>query len=190
MVIPDIWSLITGLASIVSLLLSLNERFAGWKRYSIPTGCVLAGFAIGRISPGMSSQDSGLLMIIFVLLAAAVVSMIYMLKHEQPGYAYMMPVVILTLVLPTTISSYYSANPRFTQTDLIDLVHAKEQKADFEGAITYFKLYVKLLKDDDVKKHADEKLKDLKVKLNSQFKTPENTNNALHNESSSLPPSR
>jgi hypothetical protein len=52
---PDLWSLLTGIASIISLFLSAGERFASWRKYTLPGAAAFGGFAIGRISPALSS---------------------------------------------------------------------------------------------------------------------------------------
>jgi hypothetical protein len=46
---PDLWSLVTGAASIVSLLISLADKFSTWRKYAIPLARALAGFTLGRL---------------------------------------------------------------------------------------------------------------------------------------------
>ena len=70
----DLWTIITGAASIVSLLVVMSDKLPKWKKYISPVGFFLGGFAIGRISAGtmpgaqQSFQDPrfmGFLMVLF-----------------------------------------------------------------------------------------------------------------------------
>jgi hypothetical protein len=46
---PDIWATITGVAGIISLFLALNEKYANWKKFTLPICIGLVGFCYRSI---------------------------------------------------------------------------------------------------------------------------------------------
>ena len=46
----DIWAIVAGAASIISLLIVMSDKFPEWKKYISPIGFIFGGFAIGRVS--------------------------------------------------------------------------------------------------------------------------------------------
>jgi hypothetical protein len=52
----DLWTIITGFASIISLLIAIYDKFPEWNKYISSTGFLLAGFSIGRIFTGIFPQ--------------------------------------------------------------------------------------------------------------------------------------
>jgi len=173
MYIPDIWAMVTGLASIISLLISVSNKFPNWKKYMHPVGFVFAGFALGRISLVLSPaanqvfQDpylAGILIILLLLLIAGVISFIFMLKHGQPGLAYFIFLIIITMAAPQLMKIYSDANPAIPPGDYLKLATIKEENGDIEEAIKYLKKFIERTSDKSLKEKVNEKISILRQK--------------------------
>jgi hypothetical protein len=70
----DIWTIITGLASIVAFVFSLPEKYSSWRIYIIPIAWASLGYAIGRmhvlLAPSINPafEDPTLIGIIAILI--------------------------------------------------------------------------------------------------------------------------
>ena len=78
----DVWTILTGAASIISLFITLSDRFPAWQRHIKSTGLILGGFAIGRITAGSipptseSIQDPRLIGLVMILIT--IFAMLYL----------------------------------------------------------------------------------------------------------------
>lgn len=161
MQIPDMWSLITGLASIVSLFLSAAEKFASWRKYTVPVAASLGGFAIGRISPSLSSgmdqlfgdpRAAGFILLLFLIFAALALVSIFLMRHGQVWYAYILFMMGM-ITVPTSIMPMYS---QMTDTippgDLVKLAQIKATTGEYEQAIKYLEFAKDKTKNDVLRK--------------------------------------
>jgi len=148
MQIPDIWSLLTGIASLISLFLSAGDRFASWRKYTLPVAMALGGFAIGRISPSLSSgmghlfadpKAAGFILLIFIILAALALVAYLLMRHGQTMLAYFVFAMGMISV-PTSIMPMYSKMAEVVPTgDLVKLAQIKVTAGEYEQAMKYLK---------------------------------------------------
>ncbi len=166
---PDIWAIVTGLAAILSLFLVVNEKYASWKKFTVPVCAGLVGFAFGRFTSAISfrtenipsEQLSVIIIVFFVLLVALAVFYIAM-KNDQPmlGYAGMLLLVILAL--PNMIGFFSDDNTTISSGDYIILANYKESVGDYEGSIHYIEKYMNIIKDENVKEELKKKIAELR----------------------------
>jgi len=93
---PDIWATVTGIAGILSLFIAVNDKYANWKKYTVPVCVGLVGFALGRvtivITPLTGNLQSGnltIIVLVFILLMVALAVFHIAMKYDQPQVAYM-----------------------------------------------------------------------------------------------------
>lgn len=161
MQIPDIWSLVTGLASIISLFLSMGDRFASWRKYTVPAAATLGGFAIGRISPSLSSgmdqlfgdpRAAGFILLLFLILATLTLVAYFLMRHGQVWYAYLVFMMGMISV-PTSIMPMYSkVIDTIPPGDLIKLAQIKVTAGEYEQAIKYLESAKDTTKNDVLRK--------------------------------------
>ena len=93
----DIWTVVTGTASIISLLVVMSDKLPMWKKYIAPVGFLLGGVAIGRITYGLSpgageifkdARAFGFIMILLLVLVVLVIFAQMMIKREQDLYSF------------------------------------------------------------------------------------------------------
>jgi hypothetical protein len=101
---PDIWATITGVAGIISLFLALNEKYANWKKFTLPICIGLVGFAIGRsttiitpIAGHFSSKNLTTMVVVCSLLLVALAVFYIGMRYGQPGFAYASMFVLLII---------------------------------------------------------------------------------------------
>lgn len=162
---PDVWSLLTGLASIISLVLALNESFANWRKYSLPVTTAFLGFTVGRLSPAVSSEGAGFFLVLLILLSAVIGITFWMLKHEQPYMAYFLAYISLMIAVPHFLDIYVEAHPKIPSGDLIQLAQLKETTGDFENSIRYFELYRDSPSGKKMASEIDKKIEDIRAKV-------------------------
>lgn len=168
MQIPDIWSLLTGSASIISLFLSAGEKFAVWRKYTIPAAAALGGFAVGRLSPSLSSGVSqlfgdpaatGFILLFFLIVSAITFVAFLLMKNGQVGLAYF--VFLLGLVsIPTAILPMYSKTiDTIPAGDHIKLAQVKAQAKEYEQATKYLESARDKTRSSELKKEIEEQIK-------------------------------
>lgn len=160
MQIPDIWSLLTGIASLISLFLSAGERFASWRKYSLPVATALGGFAIGRISLTLSSgmdhlfadpKAAGFILLIFMIIAALTLVAYLLMRHGQIILAYFVFGMGMISV-PTSIMPMYSKMvDAVPPGDLVKLAQIKVTAGEYEQAIKYLESAKDTTKNDVLK---------------------------------------
>jgi hypothetical protein len=170
----DLLSIISGLASIASLLLSVWQRFSAWRKYIQPLAWGLAGFAAGRLSvsftqPAASSATiqypSTELILFFVILAVISFASFAMLRRNEPIWAYLLFSLGLSSAGPIMIKTYSEISKRIPVEDLVLLSRDKEQVGDFSGAIFYAEKAASETNDSHLRSQLDARKKALEDKL-------------------------
>jgi len=168
--IPDIWSIVTGTAGLISFFLSLGDRFSRWRIYTIPAATGLVGFAIGRISPVLmigtdqlfsEPRTVGFFLLFFLILTVLLLIAHGFMKREQFGFAYM--VILMGLIfIPTFIM------PMFTETfesvpagDYVKLAQLKIDVKEYDDAIRYLELAKKNTKNEEFRSRLEERIKEI-----------------------------
>ena len=149
MQIPDIWSLLTGIASFVSLFLSVGNKFASWRKYTLPGAAALGGFAFGRISPSLSSGTSqlfkdpsstGIILLIFLIFAVITFVAYLLIRQKQDMLAYCLVLLGMFSVPSTIIPLYSKAVDPVLAGDYVKLAQLKVTAEEYEQAIKYLEL--------------------------------------------------
>ena len=174
----DVWTIVAGAASIISLLIVMSDKLPEWKKYISPIGFLLGGFAIGRISFGLSpiagliikdQKFFGFLLIIILLLTVLVIFAQMMIKRKQDFYAYFVVFMVLVIGVPQMMGKYTAAFSDVPKEDYLLLANVKEQASDMSAAIRYLEKYKELSGDTEFNKKISEKIGTLKEKqLHSQ----------------------
>ncbi len=166
----DIWSIVAGLASIVSLFLVMKDRLPKWRRFISPAGYILAGFAIGRISvallPGATGSIHGIRFMGFFLVLLAFFGILFliflsMIKKIPDWHGALIIIVVIYLTIPHLLNGYNKAFPDVPREDYLILANIKEEKSDIAGAIRYLERYRSMLSDNKIIKQVDERIKKL-----------------------------
>jgi hypothetical protein len=161
----DIWTIATGAASIVSLLLAMSEKFPEWRKYVVPSGFLLAGFTLGRMSIGAlpgakeSMQDPrfvGIVVIITLIFLMLYIFLRAMIKRKQDYYAYFVVFMVLLIGIPQVMDKYFDAFPAVPKEDYLLLAKSKEKNNDIAGAIRYLEKYKAMTKDKALKSQVEE----------------------------------
>jgi hypothetical protein len=161
----DIWTIITGAASIISLLIAMSNRFPSWRKYVGPSGLLLAGFTIGRISigamPGVkeSVQDPrlmGILMIMGLMFVMLYIFLRAMISRNQDAYAYFVVFMVLVIGVPQIMDKYFEAFPTMPKEDYLILANSKEKNNDIAGAIRYLEKYKAMTSDEVLERQTQE----------------------------------
>ena len=167
MQIPDIWSLITGIASLISLFLSAGERFASWRKYSIPVATALGGFAIGRISPSLSSgmdhlladpKAAGFILLILMIFAALTLVAYLMMRYGQITLAYLVFAMGIISVPMSIIPMYSKISDVVPPGDLVKLAQIKITTGEYEQAIKYMESAKDNTKNDVLKTELEKQI--------------------------------
>jgi hypothetical protein len=163
----DVWTIVTGAASIISLLIAMSDKLPEWRKYIVPTGFILAGFSVGRISIGAlpgakeSLQDPrliGFLMLLMVVFVMLYMFLREMVKRNQDFYAYFVVFMVLIIVVPQLMDKYFVAFPSIPAEDYLQLASQKEKTNDITGAIRYLEKYILSVQDEGVKKQIQAKI--------------------------------
>ncbi len=169
----DIWSIIAGAASIISLLVVMSDKAPEWKKYISPAGFLLGGFAVGRISYGLSpaagaiiknTKFLGFLLILVLLLIVLVVFAQMMIKRKQDFYAYFVVFMVLVIGVPQVMEKYTASFSDIPKEDYLVIANIKEKNIDYSSAIHYLERYKQLSSDVEFNKKISEKISDLKNK--------------------------
>ncbi len=159
--IPDFWSLVTGVASIVSLLLSIPEKYSNWRRYTVPIASGLAGWTFHSLSSEFSQsvheafQDPYLAVILIVILAFLGIAAYGFSVLARVGYPFYVSLMISALVTSgiTPIFNIYSQiNLAIPTQDYLEFAMMKEHKGDLTSAINYYQKYIQRVDDENSKK--------------------------------------
>ena len=177
MKIPDIWSIITGVAGVISLIISLRSKYKILKKYTIPIFYILIGFALGRftitILPSIEqplSKYSLIALLVFIILFVTLAIFYIAMKYNQPGLAYMGLIMILLIGLPNLVNLNLNKE-EIPIGDYIVLAKYKEQMGDFGSAIEYLEKCKYKTKDKEMKKQIEDKISKLKLMQLYELKT-------------------
>lgn len=171
--IPDLWSLVTGVASIVSLLLSIPEKYSNWRRYTVPIAYLLAGWTFHSLSSEFSQsvhkafQDPYLIVILIVVLAFLGIAVYVFSVFIRAGYTFYAYAIILLMVssgIPPIFDIYSQINPAIPTQDYLEFAMLKEQKGDLTSAINYYQKYIQRVDDENSKKQAEQNVSTLRYK--------------------------
>lgn len=168
----DIWSLVTGLASIASFMFSIPAQFSNWRKYTIPISYTSLSFVIGRISLVFSQatnqlfNDPYLLFILIVLLLIVVVGGYFFIQmiHVDVRYSYTILVFLMVFFIPQTVRLYPEIAPIIPAGDYLKLAQIKEQSGEFSIAIRYFQVYQNKVDNDEIKSQIDQEICELQYK--------------------------
>jgi hypothetical protein len=184
--IPDIWALITGIAGILSLFLVVNEKYANWKKFTIPVCTGLVGFAIGRLSIIISSVTENftsnhltIILIVFVLLLVALAVFYVGMKYGQPGLAYMGMIILLIIALPKVLDFYSDGKKPIQPGDYLVLAEYKETIGDYDGSIRCIEKFAEINTDKVVNEELKKKIAELRKKQISHIRPFKSETNNL-----------
>jgi hypothetical protein len=177
----DILSIVSGIASIVSLLLTFGERFATWKKYIFPISYGLGGFAAGRISASFASSGvssasqsypSGVLILFIVVLAIISFATFALLKRNEPMMAYLVLFMGLSSAAPQVMRSFSESSSHVPPGDLLLLATEKERVSDLSGAIGYLEKTLENTSDSAMKQHLQSKIALLQKRMTDSVSAP------------------
>jgi hypothetical protein len=179
----DIFSIVAGVASILSLVLMLQDRFAVWRKYVLPISYALCGFAAGRISAIFSEPSTSKLVEnsspAILILSIAVLTIITLvtfafLKRNETWIAWMVLYLGLSFAAPQVMKSFSETSSHLPPGDLILLATEKERVSDLSGAITYLEKASETSKDKNLQEQLQARIKKLQLRLaDSVSKPPE-----------------
>lgn len=170
----DLWSIISGVASVISLFISLGSKLENWKKYTLPLSYLLGGFALGRISYVVpqgaeqlftDSYSAGLVVLILaVLIILAGFAFIFVRKNESQ-WAYIILMLGSLIFAPQVIRLYTESYTTTPPNDYLILVNEKERTGNFEEAIQYLEKYKNKTSNLEIKELTDKRINTLKEKL-------------------------
>jgi cation transport ATPase len=178
--VPDLWSILTGVASLISLLISLADKFARWRKYLVPATWALGGFAVGRLSFSLGSgiteiasdpAGSAFLIIILVIIAVMVTIATSLLKKGEAYLAYALVLMLIVLV-PQIITFYSKPQERASSYDYLELAEMKTKSGDFTGALRYLENAKRAAASDEHRKAIDEQIKVVAGRQLERIKNP------------------
>lgn len=168
--IPDLWSLVTGVVSIVSFLITLPPKYAKWRKYTLPIACFLGGLTFGRLSSEFSQsvyavfQDPYLavtFIITLVILFIALWFILVLTKQNESHFAYMVFIMSVLIGIPGVFNIYSQIskiNPAIPTQDYLELARIKESKGDLGSAINYYQKYLNKVDNEYSKKEVEQKI--------------------------------
>jgi hypothetical protein len=169
----DAWTIVTGAASIISLLVVMSDRFPQWRKYLAPAGFILGGFTFGRVSAAalpaaaQSIQDIRLVgFLLILLLIFAVIIVVFRIVDNQYRTWYMIFILfmVISMVIPSLLEKYSSAFPDIPKEDYLLLANIKDERSDLAGAVKYLEKYKSLVSDPQLKNEAEKKILSLQSK--------------------------
>lgn len=176
----DLLTLVSGVASVVSLLLTLWERFSSWRRFIAPVAWGLAGFTAGRMSigtehalapsttPGFPSTET---LLFLSLLGVICFGAFALLRRNEPIWAYMLFSLGLSSAGPAFLKSYADLSRRIPTEDLVVLSNEKERVGDLSGAIIYTDRALKATDDGALRSKLEARKANLQTKLVDEAST-------------------
>ena len=179
---PDLWSIITGVVGIISLLISLADKFARWRKYLVPTTCALGGFAVGRLSFSLGAgiteiasdpAGSAFLIIILVIIAVVATTAASLVKRGQEYLGFALVLSVLSVgMLPQLVTFYSKPQERVSSDDHLALAEIRLKSGDFTGALRYLENAKRASSSDALRKAIDEQIKVVAGRQLERFKTP------------------
>ena len=170
----DIWSLITGLASIVSLAIAIPDRHSVWRKWLVPAGWASAGFAAGRLSYTLApSADAAFsdpaLIGVLGILSVSLVAMYFVIRSVREalnveGFFIIIFIVGSMWAISSIVTRYLdSIKPPLAVSELLEFAKLKEQRGELALAARYLGM-ARRISDDNVERQAiDIKIDELKT---------------------------
>jgi hypothetical protein len=176
----DIWNILAGVASILSLIFHLSGKDSGIKPFTFPMTLGLVGFCIGRAGSDAGTianqffQDPYLMVIMSILILLFSLAM-YLVESKKMDVrmSYIFLVFLATVALPSMLKFYGDISPNITTADYLVLAQVKENGGNAEDAIKYLKIYARRVNQRDIQKQIDSKVEELtKQKFKQDFRSP------------------
>lgn len=166
----DIWSLVTGVASILSLFLGNSEQFGQYKKYIYPIGFISLGVFFGRISTNLASSADALtsnpiMFGVILIVMGSLIAGYFILKIIQdnlqvPGGVLLISFVALYFGINGIVKTYlHSFNPqKLTTYELVELSKYKEKDGQLSEAKKYLNLALEYSDNNDEKQFLNQKI--------------------------------
>lgn len=166
----DIWSLVTGVASILSLFLASSEQFSQFKKYIFPFAFISLGVFIGRLSNNLASSADALtsnpimLGVIIIVMTSLIVGYLTLKAiHENltaPAGLLLICFVGLFFGINSIVKTYLNSfNPQKLSTyDLVELSKYKEKDGQLSEAKKYLNLALEYSDDNEEKQFINQKI--------------------------------
>ena len=170
----DFLFVISGFASIISLALSVWDRFAKWRKFILPLAWGLAGFTVGRFATIRTVPASGSSTplhpsteaILFLVILGVICCVVFaLLRRNEPIWAYLVFSLGLSTAGPALLKSYSDLSRRIPVEDFVLLSRDKERVGDFAGAIAYLEKAFAATNDNAFRTQLDTRKKELQSKL-------------------------
>lgn len=169
----DVWTIVAGAASIISLLVVMSDRFPEWQKYIAPAGFILGGFALGRVSAAAlpaatrSIQDTRFMgfLLILILIFGVIILVFRMLdKKHHDWYIIFILFMVISIGIPSLLEKYSSVFPDVPKEDYLLLANVKEERSDLAGAVRYLEKYKSLVSDPQLKNQTEKKILSIQSK--------------------------
>jgi hypothetical protein len=180
----DIWNILAGIASILSLIFHLSGKDAGVKTFTFPITMALVGFCVGRAGTDFSAvtgqffQDPYLMLILCILILLFALAMYLVESNKmETRMSYIYLVFLSTVLVPYMLRLYTDISPNISTPDYLVLAQIKETAGSTEDAIKYLRIYSRRSSNKDIQKQIDTKIEELKkVQFKQDFRSPAKTN--------------
>lgn len=166
----DLWTLITGVASIASLFLGAWEKFPHFKRFLSPIGYILLGFTIGRIT-GVSklvtfnvSTNGNSIIIISILLFISFCFYMFIRKNEHDTAFLFLFLVFMFGIIFVPMLLTISAENEIPPNDYFKLSSTYEKNGDYDTAQHYIDKYLAKISDPKLKEELTKRKEQLRRK--------------------------
>lgn len=171
----DIFTVITGIASLISLFISLEDKFPNWKKYTNPASWFLGGICIGRITYVIpvpenlqlyfDSYSLGILFIIFLIILF-ISSFAYLFYRKNDlSTAYLIIFFGLSLLLPRVLEVYSDISFTIPPEDYLIIVNEKEKRNEINDAIRYLEIYKTKTNNSDLIDNINLRIEKLNEKI-------------------------
>ena len=167
---PDLWSIVTGSASLISLFLSFGEKFSNWRKFTVPAAAGFGGFAVGRISPAILTgidqlfkdpRNVGFILVFFLILSAVILVAYALMKRGETGLAYM--VFIMGMIsVPTSIMPMYTKTFETVPAgDYVKLAQLKISAEEYDDAVRYLELAKEKTENKELRTQLGKKIEEI-----------------------------
>lgn len=171
----DIFTIVTGIASLISFFMALGDKFPNWKKYINPASWLLGGICIGRITYMIPITDNlqsyfdsysfGILLIIFLMISALSL-FVYLFHRKNDLYtAYLILVLGCTIWIPTVLRTYSEVSVNIPPEDYLIIVNEKEKRNEINDAIRYLEIYKNKTTNRDVVDNINLRIENLNEKM-------------------------
>ncbi|WPF89522.1 hypothetical protein WEU38_04415 [Cyanobacterium aponinum AL20118] len=171
----DIFTIVTGIASLISFFMTLGDKFPNWKKYINPASWLLGGICIGRITYTIpitsnlqsyfdSYSFSVLLIVFFMILALSLSAYVFHRKNDLYR-AFLILGLGCTLWIPTVLRTYSEVSVNIPPEDYLIIVNEKERRNEINDAIRYLEIYKNKANNNDVIENINLRIEKLNKKM-------------------------